>query len=44
MINVVVALLGLLSASIFLAHAIEASYSTRKKHWLVQQPAGRPNP
>jgi hypothetical protein len=42
MINVVVALLGLLSASIFLAHAIEA-YSTRKKQWLVQRP-GSPNP
>ena len=31
MIDVVAALFGLLSASIFLAHAIEA-YSIRKKH------------
>jgi hypothetical protein len=43
MINVAVAFLGLFSASVFLAHAIEA-FSTRKKHWLVQRPAGRPNP
>ena len=43
MINVIVALLGLFSASVFLAHAIEA-YSIGKKHWLVQRPAARPNP
>jgi hypothetical protein len=39
MTNVVVAFLALFSASVFLAHAIEA-YSTRKKHATVVQKSG----
>jgi hypothetical protein len=39
MTNVVVAFLALFSASVFLAHAIEA-YSTRKKHATVVQKGG----